>query len=67
MCFVVLVKGEMVLLKRAIVVQKGMKSVERKMRERFWRRWRTVGDWPVSGIVILGRGSLERTRGLWCH
>jgi hypothetical protein len=51
MCFVVAVKGDMMRLRMAIYVHRGMKMAERKNKETFCKMWRMVGDWLLSGII----------------
>lgn len=51
MRFVAAVKGDVMRLRMAMHVHRGMKRVERRNREAFCRMWRMVGDWPLSGIV----------------
>jgi hypothetical protein len=47
-------KREVSVLRMAMRVRRGVKVRERRMRERFWRRWREVGEDALSGILAAG-------------
>jgi hypothetical protein len=47
-------KREVRVLRMAMRVRRGVKVRERRMRVRFWRRWREVGDVALSGILAAG-------------
>jgi hypothetical protein len=36
---------------KAMKVQSGVREPARAMREAFWRKWRTMGESALSGIV----------------
>jgi hypothetical protein len=47
-------KREMSVLRMAMRVSRGVKVSERRMRVRFWRRWREVGEDALRGILAAG-------------
>jgi hypothetical protein len=47
-------KREVRVLRMAMKVRRGVKVRERRMRVRFWRRWREVGEDALSGISAAG-------------
>lgn len=53
MCFVVLSKGEISVLVKAMNVRSGVKKKAIRIRVRFWRMWRVVGEEALRGIVLL--------------
>jgi hypothetical protein len=50
-CFVVWQKGEMRVLIMAMNVRRGVKRAVRRIRERFWRMWKEMGEDALRGIV----------------
>jgi hypothetical protein len=47
-------KREVSVLRMAMRVRRGVKMRERRMRVRFWRRWREVGEDTLRGILAAG-------------
>ena len=53
-CLIFWVEGwnrESRLLRMVMSVMKGVKNSARRIRDRFWRRWREVGEEALRGIV----------------
>jgi hypothetical protein len=66
MCFVTVVNGEMIRLRIAMHVHRGMKMMERRIKDMFCKKWRLVGDWPLRGM-LSEQAKSQRINNLLSH
>jgi len=60
-------KGEMSVLIMAMKVRSGIKRAATRIRERFWRIWREMGEDALSGIVATLRWRVGNSDGKKIH